>query len=484
MKSNIYLLILLLIAAINPIYAQSCTCESNFQWMKKTFEENDAGFKYVINNKGRDAYEAHNQKILARIKEAKTKEECVAILSDWIKFFRAGHAYVRSITNNNTTTTTPTETPAPANWETVSIQLDKFKQQVAAKKDPGYEGIWSSPPYTMAVTKKGEQYVGVIVEASAPAWKPGMVKFRIIPGKDTTKSVFYMRNFSSVGSNKVIMTGHNHLQLGNTILKRIYPDNLQDDPNINEYYTSMSAEQPYLVKRNENTFYLRVPSFNQAYRDIIDSLLTANKAALLKTKNLIIDIRNNGGGSDATYSPIIPFLYTNPIRGVGVEYYSTKLNNQRMLDFINKEEYNFNAKEKAWAKTSYDKLEQHLGEFINLQERAVGIDTLPNVYPYPQNVAIIINEANGSTAEQFLLEAKQSKKVKLYGVTTFGVLDISNMYQQESPCKDIELGYSLTRSLRIPDFTIDSKGLQPDYYIDKSIPPYEWVNFVNTILND
>ncbi|RAJ76754.1 peptidase S41-like protein [Chitinophaga dinghuensis] len=488
MKFNIYLLTLLLtVVTVKSSYAQSCTCESNFQWLKKTFEDNDAGFKYVIDTKGRDAYEAHNQKILARIKEAKTKDECVAIMSEWLKFFRSGHSYVRSlVTSESTSAATPTtdNPPAPANWETVAIQLDNFKKQVAAKKDPGYEGLWQSSPYTMAVTKKGEQYVGVIVESGAPSWKPGMVKFRIIPGKDATRSVFYMRNFSAVNSNKVEVIGRNSMKLGNYFLKRVYPDNLPDDPSIKEYFASMSAEAPFLVKRNDNTFYLRVPSFNQSYREMLDSILTANKAELIKTKNLIIDIRNNGGGSDATYSSIIPFLYTNPIRGVGVEYYSTKTNNQRMLDFINNPEYNFNEKEKAWAKTSYEKLEQHLGEFVNLNDRIVGIDTLPNVYAYPQNVAIIINEGNGSTAEQFLLEAKQSKKVKLYGVTTYGVLDISNMYMLNSPCKDIQLGYALSRSLRIPDFTIDSKGLQPDYFIDKSIPSHEWVNFVNTILND
>ena len=26
---------------------QTCTCKSNFEWVKKTFEENDAGFQYI-----------------------------------------------------------------------------------------------------------------------------------------------------------------------------------------------------------------------------------------------------------------------------------------------------------------------------------------------------------------------------------------------------------------------------------------------------
>ena len=209
-----------------------------------------------------------------------------------------------------------------------------------------------------------------------------------------------------------------------------------------------------------------------------------NKEQILATKNLIIDIRNNGGGSDDTYSSIIPFIYTNPTRTVGVEFLSTKLNNQRMLDFINKPEYGFDDEGKKWAKKAYDKLEKNQGQFVNLDENIFSEYKKDTIYSFPQNVGIIINEGNGSTAEQFLLEANQSKKVKLFGVTTFGVLDISNMYFVKSPCNEFELGYALSRTMRIPDFTIDEKGIQPDFYLDKNIPQYEWTSYVNKILNE
>jgi C-terminal processing protease CtpA/Prc len=198
---------------------------------------------------------------------------------------------------------------------------------------------------------------------------------------------------------------------------------------------------------------------------------------------LIIDVRNNGGGSDRNYEEIIPFLYTNPMRQIGVALYSTKLNNQRMLDFISNPKYGLDEKEKSWAKTSYDTLEKHIGEFVNLESQKISIDTLDKIYPYPKNVGIIINKGNGSTTEQFLLAAKQSKKVKLFGVTTAGVLDISNMNFVESPCKEFELGYSISKSFRIPDMAIDGKGIMPDYYIDKEIKDYDWIDYVNKILN-
>ena len=185
---------------------------------------------------------------------------------------------------------------------------------------------------------------------------------------------------------------------------------------------------------------------------------------------------------DYSYEKIIPFIYTNPIRTIGVELLSTALNNERMKGFIT--DPDFLEEDKKWAIESLEKLNKHIGEFVSLDSSSVDIEKFDTIYPYPKNVGIIINENNGSTTEQFLLSAKQSKKVKLFGTTTRGVLDISNMYFINSPCNDLKLGYSLSRSKRIPDMTIDNRGIQPDYYIDKTISKYEWIDFVNKILNN
>ena len=159
-----------------------------------------------------------------------------------------------------------------------------------------------------------------------------------------------------------------------------------------------------------------------------------------------------------------------------------------MLDlYENYEKYGISKEDREYLKKAYDKLNSNLGKFVTIQGNddgeIISEQKLDKVLPFPKNIGIIINENNGSTTEQFLLAAKQSKKVKLFGTTTMGVLDISNMYFIDSPCKEFKLGYSLSKSLRIPDMAIDEKGLQPDYYIDKSIPDYKWIDFVSGILN-
>ena len=266
--------------------------------------------------------------------------------------------------------------------------------------------------------------------------------------------------------------------MGFVTLERLVPE-LESDPSIDRYFRLIEAEEPFFEQIDASTALIRIPSFNGNEKPIIDSVIAANKASILQTENLIIDVRNNGGGSDRSYGELIPLLYTNPIRTVGVEMLSTKMNNQRMLDFINNPEYGFSDSEKEWAQGMYDKLQENLGGFVNLGDERVGVETLDTVYAYPKHVGIIINENNGSTTEQFLLAAKQSTKVKLFGTTTAGVLDISNMYFLNSPCEEFQLAYSLSRSMRIPDMAIDDKGIQPDYYIADDIPAYEWVEFVS-----
>ncbi|RZK48487.1 MAG: hypothetical protein EOO99_10150 [Pedobacter sp.] len=66
---------------------------------------------------------------------------------------------------------------------------------------------------------------------------------------------------------------------------------------------------------------------------------------------------------------------------------------------------------------------------------------------------------------------------------TQGVLDVSNMHFVKSPCNLFELGYTISKSKRLPYFPIDDIGIQPDYFFDEKVPDYEWVSYINDILN-
>src|SRR5690606_27425103 len=140
--------------------------------------------------------------------------------------------------------------------------------------------------------------------------------------------------------------------------------------------------------------------------------------------------------------------------------------------------------EKAVFMENYLKLNNHLGEFVNLNSEKIHIYKQDTIHKFPKQVAILINENNVSTDEQFILESRQSKKVKLYGRTTKGGLDMSNLYVAKSANNDFVLVYALSRSLRIPNMIVDDIGIMPDFFLDNEIPEEEWIEYVSKNLNE
>ena len=68
------------------------------------------------------------------------------------------------------------------------------------------------------------------------------------------------------------------------------------------------------------------------------------------------------------------------------------------------------------------------GTFIPIPgEPAVEIVEPEKVTRYPQRVAVLVDKRCGSTCEEFLLVARQSFKVKLFGQSSAGSLDYSNL---------------------------------------------------------
>jgi hypothetical protein len=466
-------------------FGQNCSCADNFVWLKETFEKNDAGFKYVIDKKGEADYKKHTDIYNEKVQTITDKELCAEALLEWLRYFRRGHLWLQSIAKK--------ETPEKENidnnkirkqykdWEKYAYNEKEFNSYITQLKSPSLEGIWTSPPYKIGVRKVNNEYVGFIIEADGIYWSKSQVKFKIKDENGKLTAKYYMQDHSVSEIKEVKLIGNNYLSMEFVSLKRLFPI-FPTDISIDRYLKYQSTDIPLFEKLSDKTVVLRIPSFDGSAKKQIDSVIVANMQTITKTENLIIDLQNNGGGSDESFEKLIPLIYTNPIRVVGMEFLSTTLNNKRMEEFANDPDASVD--DKKWAREAYDKLNKNLGKFVNIDSSIVDIETSDTMYNYPKKVGIIINGGCGSTTEQFILAAKQSNKVKLFGTTTFGSLDISNMFSVKSPCNDLELGYCLSKSFRIPDFTIDGKGLQPDYYLDKEIPEYEWLDFVNKILSN
>ncbi len=223
----------------------------------------------------------------------------------------------------------------------------------------------------------------------------------------------------------------------------------------------------FLAKKiDSSTFIIRIPDFDESRKADIANMVEEYKKS--NCKNIIIDIRGNGGGMDFTFDSLLGLIYTH--KGVieGIEWLSSKNNINAFKEFTSKLE---NEKVRAYYNGICQKMEAHLNEFVNDGKSAMEI-TSTKVSELPRKVAIIIDGNVASSAEQFVLNAKAcSDKVTLYGKdNTMGVLDFSNLNSINMPNSKMTLYYPMSRSKRLPDKGIDETGIKPDIRIKLSNP--------------
>lgn len=225
---------------------------------------------------------------------------------------------------------------------------------------------------------------------------------------------------------------------------------------INMYYTAKAM--------NDSTFFLRIPSFDNA---MSNQMVKDNWEAITSRPYLIIDLRCNNGGNDDNFSELMRLVYSKPYWCDGVEMYATP-DIAALYRQLAANEPDRDSKE--WLTELADSVESHLGGYVlrpGMQRKyKVTYDT---VYANPCKIGILIHGRNSSSAEQFILDARQSNKVTLFGnENTHGVIDLSNVFSVMSPKGWFELYFPTTRSCRYPDVIIDGVGISPQVPI-----PYE-----------
>ena len=224
----------------------------------------------------------------------------------------------------------------------------------------------------------------------------------------------------------------------------------------NMYYTAKPM--------NDSTYFLRIPSF----RDSTSNQMSKdNWDAITSRPYLIVDLRCNGGGNDQNFDALADLTYSGPYLTHGVEQYATPDFLALFKDII---AHDTQSEWRDYLQELTDSMENHLGDYVlrpGMQRiRLVRRDT---VYQNPRRIGLLIHGRNASSAEQYILEAKESEKVVLFGnERTSGTLDLSNVFAITSPSGWFKLYIPTTRSCRWPDIVIDGKGIAPQIPI-----PYE-----------
>lgn len=473
----------------SALSAQTCDCPATFNWMVRTFEENDAGFQLAVDRKGAAEYAKHTEAIRSRVQQGADLRACSQALHDWLQWFRRGHIGIGPTELVQSAMVAPADQEAQpkalAPARTVKITEADLVKQLGESGDARHpmEGVWTMGAYRVGIVrqpKDASRLDAVILASENKNWKPGMVKVELQQRTDGSfAGTFYMGDHSPEPVVATLMGTSGSMLLMRGMWMRQVPA-ARLTPFERTHLRAMNADRPFVERLGDRTLYMRIPSFAFEQKVLIDSVLRANDAMIRNTDNLIIDIRNGTGGSDASYAGLIPYLYSGPIRSVGVKLRATELNAAGYEAYADM--FGRDTEDGRECLDIASRMRAALGSWLELDSLPWMVDSSHAVVPFPQRVGIICNEANGSTDEQFLLEARTSAKVKLFGHPTGGSLDVSNMRQVTSPDGCFQLGYTMSMSHRLPRMPVDVMGIQPDHYLDDGIPETGWVGYVQRTL--
>jgi hypothetical protein len=221
---------------------------------------------------------------------------------------------------------------------------------------------------------------------------------------------------------------------------------------------------PTIEMLSSSTALVTVPSFFPAAHAPLAALIEQHRRELEARPNWIVDVRGNGGGSDITYAPLLPWLMPDGWIDVSERVFVTAANVQAE-ERIAQEMAPGDAESARISAATVQRMRAgREGDWVQQQYDA-GWQYLraDNVVQRRPRVAVLMDGGCGSSCEQFLLTVRQSFAVKLVGHRrSYGGLDASNLRPHLLPSGRQRLWYATTVSNRLPALPIDGIGIEPD----------------------
>jgi hypothetical protein len=447
-----------------PILMQAqCNCQEEFSKIKNHLESNYPGFKDKVTTSNLQNYQGFTAQKEQVAAQAKNKSQCYFIINQWMSYFNDNHLQ-SAINMEAIEKIDPLKLQSDFPIEKINVS-DKLLKKI--EKAKGIEGVYSKKGESFSIAlfenkNSFRDYVAVVIKSTDSTFENGSVLAEL--KEKSANEYFLLYNSAHMLAFATIKPKNGELISG--FVKN--GKEIVDNENYN-------FEAKFL---NENTLYFNIPSFSWEAKPMVDSLFEAQKENLSKSSNLIIDLRNNGGGSDDVYGVISPYLYTQPIKGIGVDIWATP-DNIKGWELV-LEDPDIPAESKEEIQKLVEKMKLQVNQNINIVEDVIVSSLTPLLFP--KNVVILINEKCASTTEQFLLEARQSTKVTLMGQNTSGTLDYSNL-RESNFCEMPYLLYApTTRSRRIDiGEGIDGIGIKPAIYLNEK---EDWIQEALKFLNN
>lgn len=474
MKSKILVLLLTVTFAQKTFSQNQCNCSENIDFVAKQIEENSASFaNQVIEYDRFSEYNKHKKHIQIIAKQIKTQKECLGIIQYYLSFLRDAHQKLY-LTNDYY--------PFKSFNDSIDVKkfingnVDNFPIKKMVTK--GILGNWHYKDGTYSVqiqknSQNGRKFVGVLLDTirnnNQFLGNKGDLKIEIYKNyKDELYAVYW--SFGQQPSSYKVEYNDDVLKLGRSLI--FYRDNSKTKTS-NQYKIPDST---YFEELSYQTNYLRINTFDFENKKNIDSILINKREKILSKDNLIIDVRNNGGGSDLSYYPLLPYIMDKKIYQNPIAASSIWVSKDNFQDYYN-ERYLYDVKTKQDsinADNEIEELRKYIGKFEPYEKTTSTVDSL---LPFPKKVYVIQNRWDASSTEGFILTAKQSEKVKTFGENTGGFVSYGEWRKLDIPNLPAWISLTQKKMIFYDDSDFEMIGIKPEIELNPD-EERNWIEIV------
>ena len=456
--------------------AQDCDCEKELKFVINYYEDNLPGFKDNVNAENIELYNEFKDDLLKLSKNYCANEQyCFKVLLTYVEFFRDNHSSIyrghRILVDESNEEEVKKFINSKIYTECEIINDFQIKENSSLND---IENVYQTSDgiYTVAVIKNKNEfrdYVGIIVDSKTPLWKKGQVKFEL---KKIDPHTFNMFTYSQTHS----MYYKKNVKFNNGIFDIWFNKNLNSK--ISRSINVIPKELTF-KELDDETNYIYIPSFSGKLYEEINKFYKKNDSIIQSKPYLIIDVRNNGGGSDRNVSPLLKYIYTKPFYSDTISLYSTKGNIERYSNFyesISKDSINFDKKYLTHVSNEIERMKSVPNKTFIPRSKG-SLVSLDTILETPKKVAIITNRYCASSCETLLFWALESDKTSIFGENSGGFVGYGENFVTNTPNFNFKLSCTMTRYQKQRKYEVI--GISPKYYLNNK---EDWIEQTLKIL--
>lgn len=292
---RLILLLVFVFSIFNNSYSQSenCSCKTDLAFLDNKIRKTPA---FKINKK---AYEISYSKIVKEVTSINSIFDCHSLLNELLISLNDNHSRIYSIdqgftdeVNSNPEKFLEFKKSELYNaYPKPKIDLDSLKSVLSTKTKTSVEGIYTKENYmTIGVYKNNDNYKAIILDSQSDVWQIGEIMYTLIPFGNE-----FLLNIGGGITSKRLIAYTERIENG-----FFYFMGFQKDVTQKNYASKTPSEDTYYREElSDEITYLQIGSFNSWNPTLANALkFYKSLEGTLNKSNLVVDLRNNGGGGD------------------------------------------------------------------------------------------------------------------------------------------------------------------------------------------